>query len=194
MTSNYAELRETIDEMKETLKECFNTLDDIQPNERQRYDNPKYRMWSGDIKDLDGFIDRLEEWLNQPSVAEAKRCMLNIKKWSEIQEKISIEEIEKDWKFLSDNVKEIITIHDELQSIGYLNIKTEGSTWALKRIIEKDITRALNWATNANKYHKALKTFEYKGVQFDLTREVKNDSVIELSKVTSLTNMMMKRY
>lgn len=185
MSSNYAELREKIDGINERLNGCAKTLEGIEPEEMGKYENPQYRMWSGRIKDLEVFTARLEEWLNQPLVAEAKRYMSDLKKWSESQEKVSPKEIEKDWKFLSDNVEEIKNIHKKIGDIRYESIKKKTSTWVLSRIIEKDIERAKNWATNANKFTNALKQIEDKKVQSDLGKQVKKDAVDELLKTAS---------
>jgi hypothetical protein len=185
MSPNYTELREKIEGIKERLNGCAKTLEGIEPEEMEKYENPQYRMWSGNIGDLEEFTDRLEEWLNQPRVAEAKRYLSDLKKWSESQEKISLEEIEKDWNFLSDNVEEIKGIHKQIGDIGYESIKEKTSTWVLRRIIEKDIERAKIWAFNANKFTNALKQLEDKKVESNLAEEVKKDAVDELLKVTS---------
>lgn len=185
MSSNYTELREKIDGIKERLNGCAKTLEGIEPEEMEKYENPQYRMWSGNIGDLEEFTARLEEWLNQPRVAEAKRYLSDLKKWSESQEKISLKKIEKDWKFLSDNVEEIKDIHKQIGNIGYESIKKKTSTWVLGRIVEKDIERAKIWAFNANKFTNALKQLEDKKVESNLAEEVKRDAVDELLKVTS---------
>jgi len=185
MSSNYTELREKIDGMKERLNGCVKTLEGIDPEDMEKYENPQYRMWSGNIRDLEEFTARLEEWLNQPFVAEAKRYLSDLKKWSESPEKISLKEIEKDWRFLSDNVEEIKDTHKQIRNIGYESIKKKTSTWCCSRIIEKDTERAKNWATNANKFTNALKQLEDKEVESNLAEEVKRDAVDELVKVTS---------
>lgn len=185
MSSNYTELREKTVEIKEKLNACAKMFEEIKPEEKGKYENPQYRMWSGEIKDLEGFTTRLEEWLTQPLVAEAKRYLSDLEKWSGSQEEISLEKIEKDWKFLSDNVEEIKDIHKQIGDIGYESIKKKTSTWVLSRIIEKDIERAKNWATNANKFTNALKQIKDKKVGSNLAEEVKKDTVDELLKVTS---------
>ena len=185
MSSNYTELREKIDGIRERLNGCAKTLEGIEPEEMGKYENPRYRMWSGKIGDLEEFTARLEEWLNQPLVAEAKRYLSDLKKWSESNEKISLKEIKKEWKFLSDNVEKIKYIHKQIGNIGYESIKKKTSTWVLRRIIEKDTEKAINWALNANKFANALKQLENKKVRSDLAKEVKKDAVDELLKETS---------
>ncbi len=185
MSSNYTGLREKIDGIKERLNGCAKTLEGIEPEEMEKYENPQYRMWSGNIGDLEEFTARLEEWLNQPRVAEAKRYMSDLTKWSESQEKISLKEIEKDWKFLSDNVEKIKGVHKQIGDIGYESIKKKTSTWVLRRVIEKDIERAKNWATNANKFTNTLKQLEDKKVESNLGKQVKKDAVDELLKAIS---------
>jgi|GEM_PF-3490017 len=185
MLLNYTELYEKIKGIKEKLDESARTLEGITPKESEKYENPKYRMWSGDIKDLDGFADRLEEWLRQPFVAEAKRYLSDLRKWAELTKEIALEEIEKDWRFLSDNIEEIKDIHKQVGDIGYESIKKKTSTWILERIIEKDMERAKNWAANASKFSNSLRQLEDKKVESKLAEEVKRDAIEELLKVTS---------
>lgn len=185
MSPNYTELHEKIDGIKERLSACATMLGEIKLEEMKKYENPQYRMWSGNVGDLEEFTARLEEWLNQPPVAEAKRYLSDLKKWSESQEKISLKEIEKDWKFLSDSLDEIKDIHKQIGDIGYESIRKKTSAWVLRRIIEKDIERAKNWATNANKFTSALKELEDKKVGSGLAEEVKKNTIDELLKITS---------
>lgn len=186
MSSNYTEFCEKIDGIKKRLNICYEKLKGIGLEEKEKYENPQYRMWSGDLKNLENFTAQLEEWLSQPLVAEAKRCLSDLKNWSESLEEISIEEIEKDWVFLSDNLEEIKDIHKQIKNIEYENIKEETSTWVLKRIKEKDIEKAKNWATNANKFANSLKQLEdNKKVESKLAEYIKKDSIEELLKVKS---------
>ena len=185
MSSNYTELHKEIDGIHERLKICVKTLEEIEPEKKGKYENPQYRIWSENITNLEKFTTRLEGWLSQPLVAEAKRYLSDLKKWSVSQEKISLEKIEKDWKFLSDNVEEIKNIHKQIENIGYESIKKKTSTWVLERIVEKDIENAKSWASNANKFTNALKQLENKKVESNLAEEVKKDAVDELLKVSS---------
>ncbi|PIZ12812.1 MAG: hypothetical protein COY53_08060 [Elusimicrobia bacterium CG_4_10_14_0_8_um_filter_37_32] len=186
MLLSYTELREKTNKIQERLNACAKMLEGIKPEEIGKYENPQYHMWSGEIKDLEGFTERLEEWLNQPPVAEAKRYLLDLKKWAESEEKISLEEIEKDWRFLSDNIEEIKEIHKQIKDIGYESIKKKTSTWVLRRVIEKDISeKAKNWATNTNKFANGLKQIEDKKMESNLAEEVKKDIIRELFKIDS---------
>lgn len=185
MSSNYTELCEKTDGIKDRLNRCAKMLERIESEETEKYENPQYRMWSGDLRDLEGFTARLEEWLNQPPLAEAKRYLSDLKKWSESRKKISTKGIEKDWKFLSDNVEEIKDIHKQIGDIWHESIKNKISTWVLDRIKEKDIKTAKSWASNANRFTNALKQLEDKKVECNLAEEVKRDAVDELLKVTS---------
>lgn len=185
MLANYTELKEKIEKIKEKLETCAKKLEVVKLEDKAKYENPQYRVWSGDIKDLEVFTIGLEEWLNQPLVAEAKRYLLELKKWSKSAEKISLEAIEKDWIFLSDNVKEIKDIHTQIKDIGYDGIKKEISAWALGRINEKDIERAKNWANNANQFANGLKQLENKKIKSKLAEVVKRDSMDELLKIIS---------
>ncbi len=197
MSANYIELKEKTDEIKEKLNSCARKLEIVKPEEKEKYENPLYRQWSGDIKDLEGFTLRLEEWLKQPLAAEAKRYLLDLKKWAESPGKISLEEIEKDWRFLSDNVREIKDIHTGIGDIGYENIKKKISEWVLSRISEKDIEKAKGWATNANKFANDLKQLENKKTESKLAEKVKRDSIDELLKITSFdkdNNEEINRY
>ncbi len=185
MSADYTQFKEKTEEIKKKLNACADTLEIVKPEEKEKYENPQYRLWSGDIKDLEGFTIGLEEWLNQPLVAEAKRYLLDLKKWSESPEKISLGEIEKDWRFLSDNVREIKDIHMQIRDIGYESIKKKISTWSLGRINEKDIEKAENWAINANKFTNSLKQLENNKTESKLAEKVKRDSINELLKITS---------
>ncbi|MBT9151594.1 MAG: hypothetical protein DDT40_01790 [candidate division WS2 bacterium] len=185
MLSSYAGLNEKTKEIEKKLDMCGETLEGIEPVEKMKYENPQYRLWSGDIEDLEGFTVRLEEWLNQPPVAEAKRYLSDLRKWSESREKVSVEEIERDWRFLSDNIEEIKEIHKQTGGIGYESIKKKTSSWVLDRIIEKDIERAKNWAINANKFANSLRQIEDKKGESKLAEEVKKDAVKELLKISS---------
>lgn len=134
---------------------------------------------------MEGFALRLEEWINQPAVAEAKRYLLDLKKWSESPEKTSLEEIEKDWRFLSDSLKDIESIHEQTRDIPYERIKKKTSTWILNRIIEKDTEHAKNWAVNARKFADRLKELEKEKTESKLAEEVKKSAFDTLSKVSS---------
>lgn len=184
MLSSYADLNEKTKEIKKRLDTCAEKIEDIEPEEKGKYENPQYRLWSGDAKDLEGFSNGLEEWLSQPDVAEAKRYLSNLRKWSGSIEKISLEEIERDWRFLSDNVEEIKEIHKQTGDIEYESIKKKISTWVLERIIEKDIKRAKNWAINANKFANSLRQIEDKKMESKLAEEVKKDVVKELLEIS----------
>ena len=183
MSLNYAELHKKINEINKRLNQCVEKLEGIKPEEKEKYDNPHYRTWSGDIKDLESFVDRLEEWLNEPLVAEAKRCLSDLKKWA--GEEISLDEIEKEWRFLSDNVDKIKKMHELIEDIKYENIKKKTSSWVLKRITEKDIKRAETWSVNANRFSKGLIQLENKDVKSNLAKEVKKDAINELLKIES---------
>jgi len=185
MSSSYADLKEKIEEVKGKLEACFNRLEEIEPAEKGKYPNPQLRLWTEDVKDLEEFTTNLEEWLNQPLVAEAKRYLSDFRKRSESAEKIALEEVERDWRFLSDNVEEIKEIHRQIEDIEYEAIKKKVSTWILKRIIEKDIESATNWATNANKFANSLRQLEDKAVESKLAQEVKKDAIKELLKINS---------
>lgn len=188
MFSSYTDLNEKTKEIKEIKKKldtCVETLEGIEPGEKRKYENPQYRLWSGDIKDLEGFTVRLEEWLSDPPVAEAKRYLSDLRKWAESPEKISLEEIERDWRFLSDSVEEIKEIHKQIGDIGYESIKKKTSTWVLGRIIAKDIEPANNWAINANKFANGLRQIEDKKQESKLADEVKKDALKELLKISS---------
>lgn len=183
--NNYSELREKIDQIEEKLGTCAETLQGINPEEKKKYENPQYRMWSGDTKDLEGFSSRLEEWLNQPLVAEARRYLSDLKKWSELSEKISLEEIEKDWRFLSDSLEEIKEIHEQAKTIAREGIRKKASTWILNRVIEKDLERAKNWAINAQKFAGTLNELEQRKTESRLAEEVKRGILGELLKISS---------
>lgn len=185
MVANYTELKEKIGKIKEKLETCADNLEGVKPEEKEKYENPQYRLWSIDIKDLEGFTLRLEEWLNQPLVAESKRYLLDIKEWAELSGKILLEEIEDDWRFLSDNVREIKDIHKQIGDIEYESIKKKITVWVLERIREKDIEKAKKWTTNANKFTNNLKQFKNKKTESRLAEKVKSDSVDELLKITS---------
>lgn len=185
MPSNYAALKEKIEEVKEKLETCTNRLGEIEPAEKEKYPNPQLRLWTEDVKDLEEFTTNLEEWLSQPPVAEAKRYLSDLRKWSESPEKASLEEVEKDWRFLSDNVEEIKEIHKQVGDIGYGSIKKKTTTWVLGRIIAKDIEPAKNWAINANKVANGLRQIEDKKGKSKLAEEVKNGTVKELLKISS---------
>lgn len=185
MLSSYADVNKKTEEIKKKLDTCAGTLEGIEPGEKRKYENPQYRLWSGEIKDLEGFTVRLEEWLSHPLVAEAKRYLSDLRKWSESPGKISLEEIEKDWRFLSDNVEEIKEIHKQAGDIRYESTKRKTSTWVLNRIIEKDIERAKNWVINANKFANSLRQIEDKKRESKLADEVKKDAVKELLKISS---------
>lgn len=185
MLSSYADVNKKTEEIKKKLDTCAGTLEGIEPGEKRKYENPQYRLWSGEIKDLEGFTVRLEEWLSHPLVAEAKRYLSDLRKWSESPGKISLEEIEKDWRFLSDNVEEVKEIHKQAGDIKYESIKRKTSTWVLDRIIEKDIERAKNWAINANKFANSLRQIEDKKRESKLAEEAKKDAVKELLKISS---------
>lgn len=185
MSPSYSELNEKVKEINEKLDTCANNLEGIESTEGGKYENPQYRMWSGDIKDLGEFTDRLQEWLSQPSVAEAKRYLLDLTKWSESIKEISLEELEGDWRFLSDNVKKIGDIHKELEGIKYEMIKKKTSGWVLERIIEKDVERAEKWANNASKFALGLKQIDDREVESKLAAEVKGDAIKELLKISS---------
>jgi hypothetical protein len=185
MLSSYAYLSGRVEEIKKKLDTCAEKLKGIEPGEKGKYENPQYRLWSGDIKDLEGFTVRLEEWLSHPLLAEAKRYLSDLRKWSESPEKVSLEAIEKDWRFLSGNVEEIKEIHKQTGDIGYESIQKKTSTWVLTRIGEKDIKSAKNWATNANKFASGLKQLEDKVVESELAREIKRDAVKKLLQISS---------
>lgn len=185
MSPSYADLKDETEEVKSKLEMCISRLVEIKPEGKAEYPNPKLRLWSGDIKDLEGFATGLEEWLSQPPIAEAKRYLSDLKNWSESADKISLEEVETDWRFLSDNVEEIKEIHGQIESIGYETIKKKVSAWVLKRIIEKDVERAAKWAANANKFAVSVKQLEAKEVESKLAQETKNDAIKELLKTDS---------
>jgi len=185
MSSNYTELTEKISGILEKLDACAKKLEAVKPEEKEKYENPQYRVWSGNIKDLEEFTLRLEEWLNQPLVAEAKRYLLELKTWAESPEKISLEEIEREWKFLSNNVSVIKNIHRQIKDMEYESIKKKISTWVLIRITEKDIEKAENWAANAYKFTTSLKQLENRKTKSKLAEKVKIESVGELLKITS---------
>ena len=185
MSTNYSAFKEKIDQIKEKIDMCTKMLEEVKSEEKNKYENPRYRIWSGDIKDLEGFALRLEEWLNQPPVAEAKRYLLDLKRWSESPEKISLEEIEKDWRFLSDNLEEIKSVHEQTRDITYERIKKKILMWILNRIIEKDIEKAKIWAVNAHKFTDRLNQLENKKTESRLADEVKKNAVDELLKATS---------
>lgn len=185
MSSNYAALKEKIEEVKEKLETCTNRLGEIEPAEKEKYPNPQLRLWTEDVKDLEEFTTNLEEWLSQPLVAEAKRYLSDLRKWSESPEKVSLEEVEKDWRFLSDSVEKIKDIHRQIEDIKYEAIRKKVSTWVLDRITEKDTERAENWATNANKFANGLKQIEGREIESKLAEEVKKDVVKELLEIRS---------
>lgn len=185
MSSYYTDLCNKTNEIKGKLNACAKTLEAIKFEEKSNYEHPEYRKWSGDVKDLEEFIGRLEEWLSQPRVAEAKRYLSDLKNWSELQEEITLEEVEKNWRFLSNSVEKIKDIHNRLGNIGDRNIKKSASKFALERISEKDIETAENWATNANKFANTLKQFKDRKVESELAEEVKREAVGELLAITS---------
>ena len=185
MSPSYADLKEKIEQVKLKLETCAGKLEEIEPAAKGKYPNPQLRLWPEDVKDLEEFATGLEEWLSHPLVAEAKRYLSEVRKWSEAPEKITLEEVEKDWRFLSDNVGEIKEIHKQIEDIEYEAIKKRVSTWVLNRIIEKDIERARKWAINANKFASGVKQLEDKALESKLAQEVKSDAVKELLKVSS---------
>jgi len=134
---------------------------------------------------LEEFTVRLEEWLSQPHVSEAKRCISDLRKWSKPTEEISLEEIEKDWRFLSDSVQEIKECHKKVEGIEYETIKKKTSTWILKRIIEKDIERARNWANNASTFAEGLKRIDDQKVESKLAGSIKEDAIKKLLMTSS---------
>lgn len=185
MLLGYADLNEKTKEIKKKLGTCTETLEGIELIDKKKYENPQYRLWSGNIKDLEGFTVRLEEWLSHPLVAEAKRYLSGLRKWSESPEKISLEEIGRDWRFLSDNVEEMKEIHKQTGDIGYESIKKKISAWVLSRVKEKDVERAKNWAINANKFANSLRQIEDREGESRLAEEVKKDVIKELLKISS---------
>lgn len=185
MSSSYIDFHKKIEEMKEKLGTCAARLEGITSDQKGKYENPQYRIWSGDIRNLEEFSVRLEEWLSQPSVSEAKRCLSDLRKWSEQTGEISVEEIEKDWRFLSDYVQKIKESHKKVEGIEYETIKKKTSTWILKRIIEKDIEHAKNWANNASTFAEDLKRIDNQKVRSKLAGTVKEDVVKKLSMASS---------
>ena len=103
MTLSYTELKEKINKLEGRLNVCINKIKELKPEEKRRYLNPQLRLWSGDVRDLEKFVNELEEWLNQPLAAEAKKYLLILKNLS--AEEIRLEDIENDWRFLSNNVR-----------------------------------------------------------------------------------------
>jgi len=197
MLSNYADLCKKAKEINGRLGTCVKRLKEIKSEERRKFENPQYRMWSGEIKDLEEFVTRVEEWLNQPPAAEAKRCLLDLKKWSESPEDISLERIEKDWRFLSDSLENIKNIHKQLADVAYESIKKKTSAWVLKRIIEKDLEGAENWAINAKKFADSLEQLESKEVESRLGEKVKREAFDELLGVSNFSENnkeMITRY
>jgi len=185
MSSSYIDFQKRIEEIRQNLETCTVQLKGIAPDQKGKYENPQYRIWSGDIRNLEEFTSRLQEWLSQPSVSEAKRCLLDLKKWSEQTEEISLEKIEKDWKFLSDNVQEIKECHKKVEVVEYETIKKKTSTWVLKRIIEKDIERARNWTNNASIFAEEIKRIDNLKVESELGENVKKDSIKKLLIISS---------
>jgi bacterioferritin (cytochrome b1) len=185
MSPSYADLKGKIEQVKTQLETCANRIEKIEPTARGEYPNPHLRSWSGDVRQLEEFAAVLEEWLSHPLVAEAKRYLLDLKKWSGVLEKISLEEVEKDWRFLSDNVGEMKEIHGFIGEIGYEAIKKIVSSWVLSRVIEKDVEKARKWATNANNFAISVKQLGNKPVESKLAHMVISDAVKELLKTSS---------
>lgn len=185
MSLSYADLNEKITGIKQRLDACANKLEGIEPAEKAKYENPQYRLWTGDAKDLEEFSVRLEEWLSQPDVSEAKRYLADLGKWSNSQEKIPVEKIEGDWEFLASNIEGIREIHKLIGGIDRTAIKGIVSTWSIKRIIEKDIEHAENWASNAHKFAAYLRQIESTEVESNLAMRTKEDSVKALLKISS---------
>ncbi len=180
MSSNYVERYKKISEINTRLNQCVQMLEMIKPDEKTKYSNPQYRMWSGNIEDLENFVNRLEEWINEPLVAEAKRYLSELKKW--VKDDVLLDDIEKEWRFLSENVNEIKEIYNLIKEIEYDVIRSKVSSWVLERIIEKDIERAKNQSKKANNFSNYLKQFESKEVKSDLAKEVKREAVNNLLK------------
>lgn len=185
MSTNYDNIREKTKDIKEKLEIYSVKLDELKPEDKENYPNPQLRLWSGDIRNLEEFAVGLEEWLSEPKVAEAKRYLSDLRRWPKAPTKASLEELEKDWRFLSENLREIEQIHKQLECIEYEGIKKGVCDWILKRIIEKDIEHAIRWATNVNKFATSVKSLEGENVESKLAHKVRRDSVKELLSVSS---------
>jgi len=184
MSETYAELKDGINDVKETLLAKASILEEIPLKDRVRYPNPQLRMWSGAIRDLTQFATGLDEWLSEPQVAEARRLLLELVKWAEA-DKLPMDDVYRDWRFLSDNVSTIERIHRDTGTIQYNSIKKKVASWVLNRISEKDLDSASNWASNARQFGEKVKGFESTLVDSKLADEVRKDSMKELLKVTS---------
>ena len=185
MSETYTELKEKIDGVRETLLVKARHLEEITPEDRVRYPNPQLRIWSGDIRDLSDFAIGLDEWLSEPQVAEARRLLLELVKWAEGADKLPMDDVYRDWRFLSDNVSTIERIHGDTGTIPYDGIKKKVASWVLNRIIEKDLDYASKWAGNARQFGEKVKGLESTSVGSKLADEVKKDSMKELLKVAS---------
>ncbi len=185
MSEIYAESKEKIDDVRETLLAQARRLEEITSGDKTRYTNPQLRIWSGDIGDLAEFANGLEEWLSEPQVAEARRLLLELVKWAEAADKFTIEDVYQDWRFLSDNVLTIEDIHRDIGTIQYDGIKKRVASWVLSRIIEKDLDYASKWAGNARQFADKIKSLESTLVESKLADVVRKDAIKELLKVVS---------
>jgi len=193
MSPSYSEPKVKIEKLREKLVGCAERLSGIEAEEKGRYPNPRLRLWSEDARDLEEFATGLEEWLSEPRVAEAKRYLSDLRRWSEVAEKTSLGEVEEDWRFLSDNVGEIELIHRQVEGIGYMVIKKRVSVWVLDRIKEKDVGSAVNWATNAKRFADSVKDLEDRTVESKLGHEVRKDVVRELQGQSSFQEYSEER-
>lgn len=185
MSTSYDHIREKTKDIKEKLETYCVKLNELKPEEKESYPNPQLRLWSGDIRDLEEFAAGLEEWLSEPKVAEAKRYLSDLIRWSKAPTKVSLQELEKDWRFLSENLREIEQIHNQLEGVEYETVKKRVCAWILERIIEKDIERAIRWATNVNKFATSVKGLETENVGSKLTHQVRKDAIRELLILSS---------
>lgn len=185
MSTDYQDIGEKTRSIRGRLERFSATLSALGSQERDKYPNPHLRIWSGDIRDLEGFAFGLEEWLNEPKVAEAKRYLADIRNWSKASTKASPDDIGKEWRFLSENLEAIGQIHGKLQSIEYQTFRRGVCTWVLQRIAEKDIERALRWATNANGFATGVKGLEAHSAESGLARQVRKAAVRRLLSMGS---------
>lgn len=185
MSNNYTELKDKIDNVRNTLQEKVTHLGQITPQDRATYPNPQLRMWSGDIRALSDFATGLDEWLREPQVAEARRLLLELARWAEGADRLQSDDVYRDWRFLSDSVSTIAVIHQDTGTIPYDGIRQRVASWVINRIIEKDLESASRWASNARQFGRKVADLESTKVASRLADEVKKDSVRALLEVTS---------
>lgn len=156
MSATYDDTLRRIKGIEATLTASHNKLQKVDTKGRPGYRNARYRLWNGDFSDIENFATRLDEWLNQPSAAEAKRRLAALKHMAGQHEYPSLDDIEKDWKFLSVSYQDIGGLSSIVEGIEDPAIKCKTAAWVLERVSEKDVEKAKTWAKNAGEFSVGL--------------------------------------